>query len=399
MTGVLNRRQQLVQDLRDGAARMENQLTEHDQTPPGAIVSTPPSSGTQRSATDRPRPEAQATPPAIDGPTPMAHPRAGSIHGSSHIADALQEGDAAAALPAAGQDTGVAQTVFASGATRPAADVAPPQSGDVLDGLWSGPPAPAKQAAPPEDQAPVLVDPLLILSAQALDDLEATRIANENRLRSLRDVYGLAGSSQEAEAAGLVDGLAKLEHQAELSLKRALRRHPLGPWVKRTVGVGEKQGARLLAAIGDPYWHPLHERPRLVSELWAYCGYHVLRAGGDLGQVRVGTHHAAAGVAPARARGQRANWNADAKSRVWLIACSCIKQATSPYRAVYDGGRERYAEALHQVECRRCGPSGHPAATGTPLSAGHQHARALRLVSKAILRDLWAEARELHNDN
>jgi hypothetical protein len=31
-----------------------------------------------------------------------------------------------------------------------------------------------------------------------------------------------------------------------------MRAHPLGPWVKRTTGVGEKTGARLLAAIGDP---------------------------------------------------------------------------------------------------------------------------------------------------
>lgn len=243
---------------------------------------------------------------------------------------------------------------------------------------------------------PGLVDPLLILAAQALDDLESTRIANENRLRSLRDVYGLAGSTQEAEAAGLVDGLAALEHQATLSLQRALRRHPLGPWVKRTVGVGEKQGARLLAAIGDPYWNSLHDRPRLVSELWAYCGYHVLRAGGDSAQARSDTQCSGAGVAPARARGQRANWNAEAKSRVWLIAGSCIKQATSPYRPVYDEGRERYADAVHQAECRRCGPSGHPAGVGTPLSPGHQHARAIRLVSKAILRDLWIEARDLH---
>jgi hypothetical protein len=269
--------------------------------------------------------------------------------------------------------------------------------------------------APPERRALGLVDPLLILAAQALDDLEATRIANENRLRSLRDVYGLAGSSQEAEAAGLVDGLAALEHQAELSLKRALRRHPLGPWVQRTVGVGEKQGARLLAAIGDPYWNSLHERPRIVSELWAYCGYHVIRIGhsthgahtgpADAEQSPGGSDaHAGGdapstfGVAPARARGQKANWNAEAKMRVWLIATSCIKQAASPYRAVYDDGRVRYTDAAHQIECRRCGPTGHPAAIGSPLSAGHQHARALRLVSKTILRDLWIESRHIHQE-
>jgi hypothetical protein len=229
-----------------------------------------------------------------------------------------------------------------------------------------------------------LVDPVLALAADALDDLERTRIDNEGRLRSLRQVYGIEGDGAQlvGEAVALarvVEGIGALEHQAVLSLQRALRKHPLGPWVKRTVGVGEKQGARLLAAIGDPYWNTLHDRPRLVSELHSYCGY------GDARR-------------QVRRRGEKANWNATAKSRVWLIATSCIKQAASPYRAVYDEGRVRYDGAVHDRECRRCGPSGHPAPAGSPLSLGHQHQRAIRLVSKAILRDLWDEARAIHEE-
>lgn len=42
------------------------------------------------------------------------------------------------------------------------------------------------------------------------------------------------------------------------------------------------------------------------------------------------------------------------------------------------------------------GPAGKPAPTGSPLSTGHQHARALRLVAKTVLRDLWREARRIH---
>jgi hypothetical protein len=63
---------------------------------------------------------------------------------------------------------------------------------------------------------------------------------------------------------------------------------------------------------------------------------------------------------------------------------------------VYDAAREQYAEAVHPTECVRCGPAGKPALPGSPLSAGHQHARALRRVSKEILRDLWLEARMVH---
>ncbi|MFJ4847568.1 hypothetical protein [Streptomyces sp. NPDC088733] len=284
--------------------------------------------------------------------------------------------------------------------------------------------------------------PLLALLADALDDIERTRIANENRLRQLtRDEpdsdgeergFGLTlDQPQVAALADIVDALGKMEHASTLNLQRAVRKHPLGPWVKATVGVGEKQGARLIAAIGDPYWNTLHDRPRLVSELWAYCGLHVLPAAhvhdgplrtfggggqthpghggldshlssagvikqGDPGHSRIGSHAKPAGVAPTRARGQRANWSTTAKTRAYLVAESCIKQARSPYRAVYDAGRAKYADALHQTACRRCGPSGKPAAVGTPLSAGHQHARAMRLVMKEILKDLWLESKRLH---
>lgn len=32
---------------------------------------------------------------------------------------------------------------------------------------------------------------------------------------------------------------------------------------------------------------------------------------------------------------------------------------------------------------------------GTPLKPGHRHARAMRAMSKAILNDLWIEARHI----
>jgi hypothetical protein len=228
----------------------------------------------------------------------------------------------------------------------------------------------------------------LAFSADVLDDLERVRIANENRLRQLTRTatdsdgeergFGLDETVPEvARLKALVDGLGKLEHDAELSLKRALRAHPLHAWVTRTVGVGEKQAARLIAATGDPYWNGLHDRPRLVSELWSFCGY------GDASK-------------QVRKRGVRGNWSPQAKMRAYLVAESCIKQAHSPYRLVYDHARKLYADATHTTPCPRCGPSGHPALPGSPLSAGHQHARAMRAMSKKILKDLWAAARDLH---
>lgn len=79
--------------------------------------------------------------------------------------------------------------------------------------------------------------------------------------------------------------------------------------------------------------------------------------------------------------------------RIWLIAKSIIMHKDSPYRRVYDEGRARYAEAVHSRPCVRCGPSGKPAPAGSPLSDGHQHARAQRLVMKRVLKDIWREAR------
>lgn len=290
-------------------------------------------------------------------------------------------------------------------------------------------PLPAATHIASSKSVPLLAESLLAIYADSLDDLEASRIAMANRLRALEQVKGMADTPEASRMRGIVDGLADLEHQIELDLKRAVRQHPLGAWIKGTVGVGEKQGARLLAAIGDPSWHSRDERPRTVSELWAYCGLHVLHSGqiGNVthrvpagvdsfsgsdpvtpgaqervrsadpsdpaGQGTPGHQSAnAGGVAPSRRRGQRANWNATAKMRVFLVAESCVKQRTSPYRSVYETGRLKYAAALHNRPCPRCGPAGRPAQPGSPLSLGHQHARALRLVMKAILKDLWREA-------
>lgn len=266
----------------------------------------------------------------------------------------------------------------------------------------------------------VLADPTLALLADVLDDLERTRIANENRLRQLTRTetdsdgedrgFGLPLDHPDvARLAGVVDGIAALEHQATLNLNRAMRKHPLGPWMKAQCGIGEKQGARLLAAIGDPYWNTLHNRPRTVSELWAYCGLHVIRAdqgadethcpfvGAELnGHPSYTTSDAqpcVAGVAARRRKGERANWSTAAKMRAWNIAGSMLKAGN---RELYDKRKAATEGRTHLTPCVRCGPSGKPAQPGTPWSDGHRHADALRITSKALLKDLWLASRDIH---
>lgn len=230
----------------------------------------------------------------------------------------------------------------------------------------------------------------LICLAENLSDVEAARIATANRLRSLQD----QGDSEVTTLAALVAGLDAVEHQAELALRKAMRRHPLGPWVARSKGVGEKQAARLIAAIGNPYWNSAADRPRRgPAELWAYCGFHVLPAchtlpvthlvgaGGQplhpSDQLRRDPHGpSVAGVAPRRRKGAKSNWNNTARMRARLVAESCIKQMTGTYRPVYDVGRAKYLDAS--------------------VPDAQKHARALRLVAKAVLRDMWVEARDWH---
>jgi hypothetical protein len=230
-----------------------------------------------------------------------------------------------------------------------------------------------------------MFDVMLALLADMLDDLEKTRISNENRLRQLTRTevdsdggergFGLSEDHPDvARTAALVEGLRKLEHDATLNLQRAMRKHPLGPWVKAQKGVGEKQAARLLASVGDPYWQSADDRPRLVSELWSYCGH---------------------GGPSRRRRGQVVNWSPAAKMRIYLIAESCMKTG-GPYREVYDKRKAATENRLHNADCVRCGPSGHPALVGSPWSAGHRHADALRITGKEILRGFWREAKRLH---
>lgn len=299
-------------------------------------------------------------------------------------------------------------------------------------------PTPAMPDSIPRQATPGLDDSVLTLASAVLDDLESVRVANENRLRQLTrsvedkdghdrgfglsihnpDVLALAGivaamncKSEVLNDLGWVRPAKErgtpccLEHSAESNLAALMKRHPLGPWVKQAKGVGDKQAARLLAAVGDPYWNYLHDRPRLVSELWSYCGY------GDAEK-------------QVRRKGVKSNWSDDAKKRVHLIAKKCVLQLSKPcysvkgddglvthtvhvegecvcggYRLLYDERKAHYAGSVHPRECVRCTGKGESAApVGSLRKAAHVDSLALRAVKKKILRDMWREAKRLHDD-
>lgn len=353
---------------------------------------------------------ASATPPATVSVVPCTHPTGAvaPISAESHTLSDPQNGSASAPNFSSSQNTTDAQKDCAAAEPSSAESQGDSETQTV--------------AAP----GGFLRNPVLSVLADVVDDLETVRIANANRVSQLTRTgtdkdggergFGLTLEHPEvAKLAETVKALESAEHDAILNLQRALRKHPLAPFQKRHKGIGEKQLARLLAAIGDPHWNDLHQRPRTVSELWAYCGLHVIRtsgsqAPGDTHKARAaGTpphagsqkppeaHRSAApGVAPKRQRGQRSNWSETARKRVWVIASAMPKFPGGIYEQVYRDGRTQYADAMHSVDCVRCGPAGKPALAGSPLSDGHKHARAVRLVAKAILRDLWIESRGLY---
>lgn len=251
---------------------------------------------------------------------------------------------------------------------------------------------------------PILADPTLAIAADVVDDLERVRIANENRLRQLTATgehgHGIPADDPHIVRLSVLTGaIHDLEKEAIKNLEKVMKTHPLWAWAEPITGLGAKQFARLLQVVRDPYWNDLHDRHRTVSELWAYCGLHVVHPG----QTGTETQRLHAGVAPKRSRGQKSNWNEDARKRCYLIATSLIKQTghggeTPYYRTVYDEARNKYADATHTSECVRCGPKGKPAQPGSTLSLGHQHARGIRKVAKELLKDAWRESKRIHTE-
>ena len=298
------------------------------------------------------------------------------------------------------------------------------------DGQRQAMPAPEPtESAPAAGADPVAPYRFLASYAQTVTELEKARIAAENRLRAaVREAEDKDGITRPpliacppgfdpadkdlvrklvkaAEAAvrkppgwdvfawtqaRIVVDLLATEHFAELELRRQMRKHPLWAWAESVPGAGEKQVARLLGAIGNPAWRPQIvrddgtielTRPRRLSELRSYAGH------GDPARRR------RKGMARADAQALGSD---EAKMRLWLVACSLIKQDHGPYRAVYEQARERYRDRVHAEPCVRCGPKGKPAEAGSPWNLGHQHAAAIRNTGKAFLDDLWRAAQAVH---
>jgi len=222
--------------------------------------------------------------------------------------------------------------------------------------------------------------------AEMFDDAQKARIANVNRAER-------GGADPDIFGAHIAE-LTRTEHACRLAMRRTFRRvapKPIIEWQKATNGIGIDLLARLLGHMGNPRWATPHhwegtgssrilitDPPfeRTVGQLWQYAGH------GAPGRKWKGM----------TADDLAAQGSPMLKMLVHLNAEACMKCMTSPFRLVYEQTRQAVADKVHTVECVRCGPSGKPAQPGSPWSPGHQHAHALRIVGKEILRDLWMVA-------
>jgi hypothetical protein len=278
------------------------------------------------------------------------------------------------------------------------------------------PASPANTISMPTSPAPgaefgALYDPAVDSMAASLDDLEKTWVAAGNRLRQMTRVgfdkdgklrgFGLHPSHPNVVTQqAIVDGMAELLQTAEKHLKSAVAPHPLYPWAKSVRGVGDKQFARLLGAVGDPYIRPSQTRedgtvvptgPRTVSALWRYCGLDPVVGEDGTSAIR------------RRAKGQKAAWNHKAKMRVHLIAASCLKQLVKPC-AVLDEGDDESPRVVEHVDGCKCSPyrvvydkrRAHTATTHPEWPPIRSHNDGLTVAKKEILKDLWCAARDFH---
>ncbi len=222
---------------------------------------------------------------------------------------------------------------------------------------------------------PALLYSLLAHYARQLWAVQQTRIALQQRVGAmardgLAEQWGLPLMAAAAE-------LEATEHAIDLQLTRLARQHFLSEWIQAAPGIGLGGFARLLGVTG-----PL-DRFATVAKLWAYLGLHVDN-----------------GIAPARRRGQRANWSAQGRVVGYQLGVAIVRVRRGRYRTAYDRKKGEY------LARPRLGPSAcpfgqtHTTRKGALVRCGlaHAHVAAMRYAVKALLKDLWSAWRALGRD-
>jgi hypothetical protein len=190
-----------------------------------------------------------------------------------------------------------------------------------------------------------------------------------------KDFQQLRLASEQRGFPSCVEALQQQEDTLAKAINKALRHHPIWPWLKQFPGVGGIQTARLLAEIRDPRRFPGqpctngHLLPSIYGvgdpcpiEVWlegelAVDGGHVKgKCSGTMLTPRTngnGTRslwhycrlHTVDGKSPRKQRGRKCDWNLAASSALLMpdvgIAAQIVRHGPQPYRQLYDETKAR----------------------------------------------------------
>lgn len=236
-----------------------------------------------------------------------------------------------------------------------------------------------------------IVSPAFRFNARLAEDIEKYRKAARNQLRILTlptDVpdedgvcRGMGAPLDSPAVAPLVAFLARLD-ESEKEVKRSLEKSfkkdsPLAQVVADTHGLGVPMVVKLLGVIGDPYIKPAQvdletgelleaERPRTLSELFAYCG-----------------------VAPhtRKKKGVKCTYNPLAQSTLWNMAEAVqkIPAGKSELKDTWTKWKTYYSTREDDK--------------GKQWTWTHVKLAAHRKVAREILKTLYFEAKKVHENN
>jgi len=163
--------------------------------------------------------------------------------------------------------------------------------------------------------------------------------------------------------------LKREEDKVKKMMEEYLKTEPMWEWLKNIRGISMVLATNLLRYFDI-------RKAKHPSSFWKYAGLHVEN-----------------GVAPRRSKGKKLDFNIKARSLMWKIADSFIKQRTPKYREMYDRVKKKYLEQEYPKGYLKSKYPGY-SEEDTKLTPKHAELRARRYIAKQFLLDFWLEWRK-----
>lgn len=197
---------------------------------------------------------------------------------------------------------------------------------------------------------------------RSMYDLQKVRIQMGNRLIK-------EGKAEEMTLTEFAEETLK-KHAEEVStaeksfaksIQKELKHYPI--WKEYLLGVrgcGPLMGGVIISEIQDIKRFPT------ISKLWTYCGFGLKD-----------------NSIQKRTKGEKSNWNAYAKTKLFVLAECLIRSNNEKYRTLYDNYK-------HRLQNRRCTSHvGQKNLDDNGCTDGHRHAMSMRYMVKMFLMDLY----------